>query len=235
MLSIRTLRIHYGIREAVSDVSMEISKGSVTSLLGANGSGKSTIFKAVSGLKQISSGEIWLNNRRIDHMPAHHRVNLGLAHVPEGKGLFPFMSVMENLRMGAYLRSDKAEIKQDIEEIFERFPILKERRNKQARLLSGGQQETLSISRALMTRPRLLLLDEPLQGIAPLVQEEIMRIILDLNHKQDLTTFIIEHNVNMALRMSQKIYILDSGKVFLHGAPQDLTKTEYIQKIYLAG
>jgi len=235
MLSIRNVRIHYGVLEAVSDVSMEISQGSITSLLGANGSGKSTIFKAISGLKHITSGEIWLNNRRIDSVPTHNRVNLGLAHVPEGKGLFPFMSVMENLRMGAYSRSNKAEIKQDIEEMFEHFPILKERRNKQARLLSGGQQETLAIARALMTKPKLLLLDEPLQGIAPLVQEEIVRIILDLNHKRGLTTFVIEHNVNMALRMSQDIYILDSGKVILHGAPQDLSKTEYIQKIYLAG
>ena len=228
MLSIRNARIHYGLFEAVRGISMEIPRGCITSLLGANGSGKSTIFKAISGLKQITSGEICLENQRIDKVPAHRRVTLGLAHVPEGKGLFPFMSVIENLWMGAYLRNNKAEIRQDIEEIFDLFPALREGRNKQARLLSGGQQETLSISRALMTRPKLLLLDEPLQGISPLVQEEIMMIIMDLNKRRNLTTFIIEHNVNMALSMSQNIYILDSGKVLSHGTPQDLTKTEYI-------
>jgi branched-chain amino acid transport system ATP-binding protein len=235
MLNIKNIRVHYGVFEAVSDVSLEISHGSITSLLGANGSGKSTIFKAISGLKELTAGEIWLDNRRIDNIPAHKRVKFGLAHVPEGKGLFPYMSVMENIRMGAYTRTDKAEVTRDIEDMFEHFPILRERRNQQARLLSGGQQETLAIARALMTKPKLLLLDEPLQGISPLVQEEIANIIIDLNRKRGLSTFVIEHNVNMALRLSNDIYILDSGKVILHGPPQDLSKTEYIQKIYLAG
>jgi len=213
---------------------MEIPERSITGLLGANGSGKSTIFKAITGLKTLTSGEIWFNEQKIDGVPAHKIAQLGIVHVPEGKGLFPFMSVLDNLRMGAFSRKDNNGIKQDIEEMFDHFPILKKRRNKQARLLSGGEQEILAIARALMAKPKLLLLDEPLQGLAPVVQEDIANIILDLNMK-GLTILMAEHNVHMALEMSHDVYVLDIGKIILHGAPQELTKTEYVQKIYLAG
>jgi branched-chain amino acid transport system ATP-binding protein len=234
VLSIRNIRVHYDVAEVVSDVSMEIPEGSMTALLGANGSGKSTILRSISNLKKITSGEIWFDGRRIDRMPPDKIVKLGIAHVPEGKGIFPYMSVIDNLRVGAYTRKNKAEIKRDIEEMFEHFPILKERRNKDAGLLSGGEQETVAIARGLLVRPKLLLLDEPLQGMAPVVQEEIANIIVDLN-KTGLTVLMVEHNVHMALEMSHDVYILDIGKIILHGAPTELTKTEYVQKIYLSG
>ncbi len=234
MLSIRNIRVHYDVAEVVSSVSMEIPKGSMTALLGANGSGKSTILRAISRLKKITSGEIWFDGRRIDRMPPDKIVKLGIAHVPEGKGVFPYMSVIDNLRMGAYTRKNKAEVKRDIEEMFEHFPILKERRNKAAGLLSGGEQETVAIARGLLARPKLLLLDEPLQGMAPVVQEEIANIVVNLN-KTGLTVLLVEHNIHMALEMSHDVYILDIGKIILHGAPNELTKTEYVQKIYLSG
>jgi len=233
-LSIRNIRVHYDVAEVVSDVSMEIPEGSMTALLGANGSGKSTILRSISNLKKITSGEIWFDGRRIDRMPPDKIVKLGIAHVPEGKGIFPYMSVIDNLRVGAYTRKNKAEIKRDIEEMFEHFPILKERRNKDAGLLSGGEQETVAIARGLLVRPKVLLLDEPLQGMAPVVQEEIANIIVNLN-KTGLTVLLVEHNVHMALEMSHDVYILDIGKIILHGAPNELTKTEYVQKIYLSG
>jgi branched-chain amino acid transport system ATP-binding protein len=234
MLSIKNIYVHYDALEAVSDISMEIPEGSITSLLGANGSGKSTVLRAISGLKKLTSGEIWLDEQRIDTVPAYKNAKYGIAHVPEGRGLFPYMSVIENLRIGAYLRKDKNQVRRDIEEIFGHFPILRERRNKQAGFLSGGEQETLAIARALMVKPKLLLLDEPLQGIAPVVQQEIANIILDLN-KRGLAILMVEHNVHMALEISHDVYILELGKVILHGPPQDLSKTEYVQKIYLAG
>jgi len=234
VLSIRNIRVHYDVAEVVSDVSMEIPEGSMTALLGANGSGKSTILRSISNLKKITSGEIWFDGRRIDRMPPDKIVKLGIAHVPEGKGIFPYMSVIDNLRVGAYTRKNKAEIKRDIEEMFEHFPILKERRNKDAGLLSGGEQETVAIARGLLVRPKVLLLDEPLQGMAPVVQEEIANIIVNLN-KTGLTVLLVEHNVHMALEMSHDVYILDIGKIILHGAPNELTKTEYVQKIYLSG
>ena len=155
-LSIRNIHVHYGALEAVSDVSMEIPEKSITSLLGANGSGKTTIFKAISGLKKPTSGEIWFDGRRVDGLPADKIVKLGIVQVLEGRGLFSSMSIIENLRMGAFSRKDKNEIKQDIEEMFDRFPILKERRNKRAGLLSGGEQEMLAIARALVAKPKVL-------------------------------------------------------------------------------
>jgi branched-chain amino acid transport system ATP-binding protein len=234
LLSIKNIRVHYGALEAVRDVSMEIPETSITSLLGANGSGKSTILKAISGLKKPVSGEIRFDGQRIDVIPAHKIAKLGIAHIPEGKQLFPYMPVIDNLRVGAYSRDNKNEVDRDIEEAFEHFPILKERKNKQARLLSGGEQETLAIARGLMLKPKLLLMDEPLQGLAPLVQQDIASVILDLN-KRGLTVLMVEHNVHMALEVSHDVYILDLGKIILHGAPQELTKTEYVQKIYLAG
>ena len=213
---------------------MEIPEGSIVGLLGANGSGKSTILKTISGLKRPTSGQIWFDGRRIDGLAAHTIIKLGIAHVSEGRKIFPFMSVGENLELGAYLRRDKRAIRQDVEEMAEHFPILKERWGQRAGNLSGGEQEMLAIARALMARPKLLLLDEPLQGLAPSVQEEIERIINGLN-SNGLSILMVEHNVHMTLGMSHLIFILEIGQVTLAGSPKELSENEYVQKVYLAG
>lgn len=233
-LNISKIHVHYGVLEAVKGVSMQIPEGSIVGLLGANGSGKSTILKTISGLKRPTRGEIWFDGTRIDGKPPHKIIGLGIAHVAEGRKLFPFMSVAENLELGAYLRKDKKEIRRDIEEMAEHFPILKQRWNQQAGNLSGGEQAMLAIARALMVRPKLLLMDEPLEGLAPSVQEEIERIIHALN-KNGLSILMVEHNVHMTLGMSHYIFILEIGQVTLEGSPNELSESEYVQKVYLAG
>lgn len=232
-LSIRDLCVHYGPLEAVRELSMDVEQGSIVSLLGANGSGKSTILKTISGLIKPTSGKIWFNGQRIDSLKPPKIVRLGIAHVPEGRGLFPHMTVWENLKMGAFSRKDK-QVKQTMEKMFEHFPILGERQHYAARTLSGGEQEMVAIARCLMARPCFVLMDEPLQGLAPLVVEEIERIILGLK-KDGITILLVEHNVHIALDLADKVYILDSGQVMHQGDPKDMSNTEYVQKVYLAG
>ncbi len=232
-LSIRNLTVHYGPLMAVRGMSMEVEWGVIVSLLGANGSGKSTILRTISGIKRPTSGEVWFEGKRIDGLSPPQIVKLGIAQVPEGRRLFPYMTVLENLKMGAYSRKDK-EVKQTMEEMFEHFPVLKERRNYKAQTLSGGEQEMVAIARCLMARPRFLLMDEPLQGLAPLVIDEIERIIYGLN-ADGITLLLVEHNVHMALGLADKVYILDSGKVAHEGSPEEMSHTEYVQKVYLAG
>jgi len=234
LLDFKDVHIHYGQLKAVQGISLQIEEGGVVGLLGANGSGKSTCFKGITGLKRPVAGEIWFDGRRISGHPTHRIVRQGIAMVPEGKGLFPYMSVADNLLMGTYSRRDRALAKQEITETMKLFPILGERRKMLAGLLSGGEQEMLAIARALLARPRLLLLDEPLQGLAPVAQEQIAEIILGLNRDRGLSILMIEHNVHMALEMSQWVYILETGQVYLKGKPDDLSKTEYVQKIFLA-
>ena len=234
LLELQDIHAHYGQLEAVKGVSMQIPQGSIVSLLGANGSGKSTIMKSISGLKRITTGEVWFDGQRLDGMPTEERVKLGLAQVLEGKGLFPDMTVLENLKMGAYTRNDKQEIKQDMEEMLERFPILAEKAKKEAKTLSGGQQETLAIARSLMTKPKLLMLDEPLQGLSPIVIGEVEKLIHELNEK-GMTILMVEHNVHMALGMADKVHILEFGKIIMEGSPEELSEAEYVQKVYLAG
>jgi len=232
LLDIKKIHCHYGALEALKGVSMEIAEGSIVGLLGANGSGKSTIMKAVSGMMKPTQGEIWFHGRKIDGMPAHKVVRTGIAHVPEGRRLFPFMTVFENLRMGAYCRKDKEGIAEDLEKLCERYPILAKRKNRVASTLSGGEQAQLAIARGLMSRPKMLLLDEPLQGLAPLVIGDIEEMILELN-RDGMTVLMVEHNVHMALGMSHKIYILGVGEVVTEGHPKELSESEYVQKVYL--
>jgi len=234
LLELQEIHVHYGVLEAVRGVSTEILEGSIVGLLGANGSGKSTILKTISGLMRPTRGEIWFDGRRIDGMPSHKVIKIGITHVAEGRELFPFMSVGENLEMGAYLRKDKKEIRRDMDEMIEHFPILKARWKQRAGNLSGGEQEILAIARALMTKPKLLLMDEPLQGLAPSVQEEIESIVRDLNEK-GLSILMVEHNVHMTLGMSHKVIILEIGQVTMEGSPKELSESEYVQKVYLAG
>jgi branched-chain amino acid transport system ATP-binding protein len=232
LLDIKKIHCCYGALEAVRGVSMEIAEGSIVGLLGANGSGKSTIMRAVSGLMKPTQGEIWFNGLRIDGMPAHKVVNAGINHVPEGRQLFPFMTVFDNLRLGAYSRTDKDGITEDQEKLCEHYPILGKKKNRQACTLSGGEQAQLAIARALMAKPKMLLLDEPLQGLSPIIIGEVEEMVLELN-RNGMTIMMVEHNVHMALSMSHKIYILDSGQIMMEGDPEELSQTEYVQKVYL--
>jgi branched-chain amino acid transport system ATP-binding protein len=233
-LSLRNLTVRYGALEAVKSVSLEVPAGKIVSLLGANGSGKSTILRAISGLKKPAGGEIWFQGSRIDGEPPYAILRRGIVHVPEGRGLFPYMTVFENLQMGAFSRTNtkKQEIERDLEEIYEYFPILKERRNSRAKTLSGGEAEMLALARGLMAKPKLLLLDEPLQGISPVVIKEIANIITMLNQRE-ITILMVEHNISMSFELSQLVYILETGKLILQGKPQELSERDYVQKFYL--
>ena len=235
MLSVRGINAHYGPLQAVRDASLEVAAGGVIAILGSNAAGKSTVMKAISGLKAVTSGEIWYEGRRIDGMPSHDIIGMGIAQVPEGRRIFPDMTVLDNLMMGAYWRSgQKDAVQSDLAEVFATFPILRERRNGQAGLLSGGEQEMLAIGRALMAKPRLLLLDEPCQGLSPKMMEEVERIIRMLCDR-GITIVLVEHNIKMAVGVAQRIYVLEGGRVILDGPPNELSETEYVQRVYPAG
>lgn len=232
LLELRDIHVSYGQIEAVKGVSIQIPEKSIVSSLGANGSGKSTVLKAISGIKRLTRGEICFKGQRIDHFEPKDILKLGIAHVPEGRKLFSYMTVVENLNMGAYTRKDRKKVKRDIGEIFDRFKVLKEKKNDLAGTLSGGQQEILAIARALMAKPRLLLLDEPLQGMSPVAAMETEKIVNDLN-QSGVTILMVEHNVHMALGMADRIYILENGMISFEGDPNELSENEYTQEVYL--
>lgn len=234
MLKVENLSVHYGMIQAVKDVSFEVNEGEIVSLIGANGAGKSTILKTISGLVHPSNGSIQYLGQEISKMPAKKIVSLGLAQVPEGRHVFPGLTVKENLDLGAFLRNDKDAIQQDMQAIFERFPILEERKNQDAATLSGGEQQMLAMGRALMTRPKLLLLDEPSMGLAPIFIKEIFNIIQDIQ-KQGTTVLLIEQNAKMALSIATRGYVLETGSVVLSGTGQELLASEEVQKAYLGG
>ena len=234
MLRIRGLAIHYGIFQAVHDLDMDIDEGQTVSLLGANGSGKSTILKTVAGIKKPTRGEIWFGDRRIDAEKPENIVRLGIGSVMEGRRLFPYMTVLENLRMGAFSRRDRHGVQEDIDIMFRRFPILREKANSRAGLLSGGQQEMVAVARGLMARPRLLVMDEPCQGLSPIMVKEIASIIRDIKN-EGMTILLVEHNVSIALGVADKVYILQNGRLRYEGNPDDFSKDEFVRKVYLAG
>ena len=234
LLSLKDVSVHYGTSEAIRDVTIEVTKESVVSIIGANGAGKSTILKAISGLVPLTSGEIWLKDKRIDGMATHEIVNLGIAHVLEGRSLFPYMSVLANLRLGAYLRKDKTSIDRDLDGIFKRFPVLRDRRNQQAGTLSGGEQQMLAISRALMTRPKLLLMDEPSLGLAPLVIEELANVIKGIN-ETGISVLLVEQNAGLVTQVSERGYVLEVGKVILEGEIRELMANDLVRKAFLGG
>ncbi len=219
---------------AIDCVSLEVPGGAVVSIMGANGAGKSTIMRAICGLVQISSGEIWFEDKRIDRMQTKDVVKLGLIQVPEGRKLFPYLNVMENLKLGASLRKDKVAIKRDLEEIFERFPRLKERSTQKAVTLSGGEQQMLAIARGLMASPKLLLLDEPSVGLAPIMVDNIGDIIADINAR-GVTVLLVEQNIPLALRAATFGYALQVGKIVLEGDIDKFQSTEAIKQAYLGG
>ena len=234
MLEIKDLHVHYGVIEALKGISLEVNEGEIVALIGANGAGKTTMMQSISGIVKKSSGEINFLNESIMKANPKHIVEMGLTQVPEGRRIFTGMSVYENLMMGAFLRKDKDGIKRDYEKDCEQFPILKERMNQDASTLSGGEQQMLAMGRALMAKPKLLLLDEPSMGLAPILVKEIFNIIEEIN-KSGTTVLLVEQNAKMALSIAHRAYVLETGKVVMSGTGEELAKSPDVQKAYLGG
>ena len=234
LLEVKNITVHYGKSVALDNVSLEVAEGSVVSIIGANGAGKSTILKALSGLVPLTSGEIYFADSRIDRLTPTDIVKLGIVHIPEGRWLFPYLTVMVNLQLGASLRKDKAGINKDLEEVFERFPRLRERRKQQAGTLSGGEQQMLAIARGLMAKPRLLLMDEPSLGLAPIVVEQLGDVIKDIN-QEGVSVLLVEQNVPLALRVANRGYALQTGRVVLEGDINEFRSAETVKRAYLGG
>ena len=234
MLKIDNIHVYYGAIHALKGVSLEVHKGEIVTLIGANGAGKSTTLRTVSGLLAPKSGSISFLGENIAGMPAHEIVKHGISQVPEGRRIFAEMSVQENLEMGAFTRKDKAGVAQDFDIVYNRFPRLKERRKQQAGTLSGGEQQMLAMGRALMSRPKLLLLDEPSMGLAPLLIKEIFSIIEDIN-REGTTVLLVEQNANRALSIAHRAYVMETGRITLQGAAKELAASEDVRKAYLGG
>lgn len=234
MLIINDINVFYGAIHAIKGVSLEVNEGEIVTLIGANGAGKSTILRTISGLLKPKTGSIQFEGQEIAGMPAHEIVKTGISQVPEGRRIFAEMSVLENLELGAFTRKDKDGIKADMELVFERFPRLKERIGQLAGTLSGGEQQMLAMGRALMSRPRLLLLDEPSMGLAPLLIKEIFAIIQDIN-KTGTTVLLVEQNANMALSIAHRAYVLETGRITLSGDAKELAASDEVRKAYLGG
>ncbi len=234
MLKVENLSVHYGVIEAVKNVSFEVNQGEVVTLIGANGAGKTSILRTISGLVRPSSGTISFLGNEIQKVPARKIVADGLSQVPEGRHVFPGLTVMENLEMGAFLRNNREENQANLKKVFSRFPRLEERKNQDAATLSGGEQQMLAMGRALMSQPKLLLLDEPSMGLAPIFIQEIFDIIQDIQ-KQGTTVLLIEQNANKALSIADRGYVLETGKIVLTGTGQELLASEEVKKAYLGG
>lgn len=232
MLQVKNLTVHYGVIEAIKEVSFEVNEGEIVTLIGANGAGKTTILKTISGLVRPTAGEIVYQEDVIQKATPRAIVQKGLSHVPEGRHVFSGMSVMENLEMGAFLRRDKKAIRQDIKKVFDLFPILEERKDQDSATLSGGEQQMLAMGRALVSKPKLLLLDEPSMGLAPLFIEQIFRIIKKIN-EEGTTILLIEQNAAVALEIATKGYVLETGRIVESGAGKDLLQSEAVQRAYL--
>jgi branched-chain amino acid transport system ATP-binding protein len=234
MLEIKDLNVYYGVIHALKGISLTVNEGEIVTLIGANGAGKTTTLRTISGLIKPSKGSIILEGKDITGMPATRRVETGISQVPEGRRIFPEMSVLENLELGAFLRKDKGGIKSDIEKVYGRFPILGDRKKQTAGTLSGGEQQMLAMGRALMSRPRILLLDEPSMGLAPLLVREIFEIIQDIN-STGTTILLVEQNAHMALSIADRGYVLETGSIVLSGTGEELAASTEIQKSYLGG
>ncbi len=231
-LTVENLNVHYGVIHALKDVSFYIDAGEIVTLIGANGAGKSTTLRTISGLVKQSSGTIKFQEHDISNFPAHNIAALGLNHVPEGRRVFPKLTVEVNLQMGAFLRRDKQKIIQDMNKVYELFPRLKERKKQLAGSLSGGEQQMLAMGRGLMSNPQLLLLDEPSMGLAPLLVKEIFNIIQEIN-KLGTTILLVEQNAKMALEIANRAYVLETGKISLSGSAKDLIQDTRVKQAYL--
>lgn len=234
LLDVKNIEVAYGKIIAVKDVSITVNKGEIVTLIGSNGAGKSTTLRTISGLMTPKSGEIHFNGQRIDGMPGHEVVGLGICHSPEGRRIFPRMTVLENLELGAFLRDDKGEIATDLERVLTLFPRLRERIAQRAGTLSGGEQQMLAVSRALMGKPTLLMLDEPSMGLAPVLVDMIFETISAIRD-QGITILLIEQNASAALEIADRAYVLESGSVKMSGSAKDLRKDDQVTKAYLGG
>ena len=233
MLELHNVETFYGNIQALKSISMEIAQGEIVTLIGANGAGKSTTLMSISGVVPPRTGEIRFEGKPIQGLPPNAIVSMGISQVPEGRRIFPYLTVLENLDMGAFLRDDKPEIKSDLDYIFELFPILAERRHQAGGTLSGGEQQMLAISRALMARPRLLLLDEPSLGLAPLVVKRIFEIVKKINSENNTTVFLVEQNANLALKTAHRGYVMENGRIIMADAADKLMVNEDVRKAYL--
>lgn len=234
MLNIENINVYYGAIHAIKDININVTEGEIVTLIGANGAGKSTTLRTISGLLKPKTGKINFEGKDIAGMPAQAIVKQGISQVPEGRRVFANMTVLENLELGAYIRNDKAGIKEDMNSVFERFPRLLERKVQLAGTLSGGEQQMLAMGRALMSRPRLLLLDEPSMGLAPLLVKEIFSIVKEIN-QTGTTVLLVEQNANMALSIAHKAYVLETGRITLSGDAKKLAASEDVRKAYLGG
>lgn len=233
MLKLTNVQTYYGNIQALKGIDIEVSEGEIITLIGANGAGKSTTLMSICGIAPPRSGEIMFMGQPIHQLAPNLIVSLGISQVPEGRRIFPYLTVMENLDMGAFLRNDKNAIKQDIDYIFSLFPILAERRNQSGGTLSGGEQQMLAISRALMARPKLLLMDEPSLGLAPLVVQRIFDIIKKINQENRTTIFLVEQNANQALKVAHRGYVMETGRVTMTDSGQNLLSNDKVRKAYL--
>jgi branched-chain amino acid transport system ATP-binding protein len=232
MLELKSIESYYGKIQALKGITLEVPEGGIVAILGANGAGKSTTLKTISGLIQPLRGQILFQGQSIHKKEPHQIVRLGICQVPEGRDIFMGLTVQENLKMGAFTRNDPKTIQNDMERIYQSFPILKERARQQAGTLSGGEQQMLAIARGLMSNPKLMLLDEPSLGLAPLMVEEIFRIIAEIN-KDGVTILLVEQNANMALQTAQYGYVMETGTVALHDSAENLIQNDYVRKVYL--
>ncbi len=233
LLKIDNIKSYYGNIEALKGINIEVSEGEIITLIGANGAGKSTTLMSISGIVPPRSGEIFFMGQPIHELSADKIVSLGISQVPEGRHIFPDLTVMENLHMGAFLRQDKNAIQEDLEYIFTLFPILTSRRHQAGGTLSGGEQQMLAISRALMARPRLLLLDEPSLGLAPIIVRQIFEIIKKINSEQHTTVFLVEQNANLALQVADRGYVMENGRIVLEDSAKNLLSNDDVKKAYL--
>jgi branched-chain amino acid transport system ATP-binding protein len=234
MFEIKNINVHFGVIHALKGVSLAVNDGEIVTLIGANGAGKTTTLRTASGLKKPTNGEILLDGVNITSRFAQDRVQMGIIQVPEGRRVFSAMTVLENLELGAYLRRDKANISRDIKMVYEKFPILSDRKKQAAGTLSGGEQQMLAIGRALMSRPKILFLDEPSMGLAPILVQEIFSIIKDIN-STGTTILLVEQNASMALQIANRAYVMETGSIVLSGTGEELMQSEDIKKAYLGG
>jgi branched-chain amino acid transport system ATP-binding protein len=231
----KDISVSYDRVQALKGVSIGLEKGEIVTLIGANGAGKTTIMKAISGVVSIQSGEIWFEGSRIDSLPPHDIVREGIVVVPEGRHIYPYMSVLDNLLMGAYSRKDRRNITGDLEMVYGIFPTLKKRKRQQGGSLSGGERQQLALGRALMARPRLLLLDEPSLGLSPLLVKEVSKTIVKIKETEKISVILVEQNARMALKVSDRGYVLETGNIALHDASNRLINNDYVRQLYLGG